>query len=179
MRFVDPAADRGHDLVDDAQQMRSSLKRTPQRLEQAAALHIDAFVAVDQDIGDGRVLEQRLERAEAGHLVENLGDEVVELLLVERQPLDQDVLRDELLDVRAHLVFRQLLQRRQIDLFDQPAMQAHLGVEQLVGEQRIGVGGGRLGRLRGSGKTVQDTPSSAGDGFLGRHRLRRRGTRVR
>ena len=85
-----------------------------------------------------RVLEQRLERPEAGHLVEDFGDEVVELLRVERQPLDQDVLRDELLDVRAHLVFRQLLQRREIDLLDQPAVQAHLGVEQLVGQQRIG-----------------------------------------
>ena len=164
MRFIDAAADRGDDLVDDAQQMLLVLEAHAAGLEQAAALHIDAFVAVDQDIGDGRVLEQRLERPEAGHLVEDFGDEVVELLLVEREPLDQDVLRDQLLDVRAHLVFRQLLQRREIDLLDQPAMQAHLGVEQLVGQQRIG----RLQRP-GSGAPapetrVQDTPSSAGDG---------------
>ena len=79
-----------------------------------------------------RVLEQRLERAEAGHLVEDFGDEVVELLGVERQALDHDVLRDELLDVRAHLVLGQLLQRREVDLLDQPAVQPHLGVEQLV-----------------------------------------------
>ncbi len=84
------------------------------------------------------VLEQRLERPEAGHLVEDLGDEVVELLRIERQPLDQDVLRHELLDVRAHLVFGQLFQRREVDLLDQPAMQPDLGVEQLVGLQRIG-----------------------------------------
>ena len=58
-------------------------------------------MAVDQDVVDGRVLEQRLERPQAGHLVEDFGDEVVELLRVERQPLDQDVLGDELLDVRA------------------------------------------------------------------------------
>ena len=67
----------------------SSLKRHGQRLEHAAALDVDAFVAVDQDVGDGRVLEQRLERTEARHLVEDFGDEFVELLRVQRQPLDQ------------------------------------------------------------------------------------------
>ena len=81
--------------------MRLVLEAHAARLEHAGALDVDAFVAVDQDVVDGRVLEQRLERAEPGHLVENLGDEVVELLLVERQALDQDVLGDQLLDVRA------------------------------------------------------------------------------
>ena len=109
------------------------------------------------------VLEQRLERPQAGHLVEDLGDEVVELLLVEREPLDQDVLRDELLDVRAHLVFRQLLQRREIDLLDQPAMQADLGVEQLVRQQRVRGRRGRLGLLDPA-TTVHATPLVASDG---------------
>ena len=39
------------------------------------------FVAVDQDVADRRVLEQRLERAQARHLVEDFRDEIVELLL--------------------------------------------------------------------------------------------------
>ena len=146
MRFIHAAADRGHDLVDDAQQMLLVLEAHAAGLQQAAALHIDAFMTVDQNIGDGLVLEQRLERTETRHLVEDLGDEVVELLLIERQPLDQDVLRHQLLDMRPHLVFRQLLQRREVDLLDQPAMQPHLGVEQLVGEERVR----RLrGRFRG------------------------------
>ena len=103
------------------------------------------------------VLEQRLERTKTGHLVEDFGDEVVELLLIERQPLDQDVLRDQLLDVAAHLLFRQLLQRREVDLLDQPAVQTHLGVEQLVGQQRIGRLQHGLGAAA-SGKTLQETP---------------------
>ena len=78
----------------------SSLKRTGSGSSMPRALDVDAFVAVDQDVADGRVLEQRLERAEAGHLVEDFRDELVELLRVEREPLDQHVLRDELLDVR-------------------------------------------------------------------------------
>ena len=140
--------------------MRLVLEAHAGRLEHAVPLDIDAFVAVDQNVVDGRVLEQRLERAEAGHLVENFRDEVVELLGVERQPLDQHVLRHQLLDVVADFLFRQLFQRRQIDLLDQPAMQAHLGVEQLVGQQRIGrLRRARLGR-RASGSTVHDTSSS-------------------
>ena len=158
--FVDAAADRGDDLVDDAQQMLLVLEAHAGRLEHAAALDIDAFVAVDQDVVDGRVLEQRLERAKAGHLVENFGDEVVELLRVERQPLDQDVLRDQLLDVLADFLFGQLFQRRQIDLLDQPAVQADLGVEQLVAEQRIGgrgrgAGSGRRFRKHGPGHALE------------------------
>ena len=90
-----------------------------------------------------------------GHLVEDFGDELVELLGVERQPLDHDVLRDELLDVRPHLVLGQLFQRREVDLLDQPAVQADLGVEQLVGEQRIG----RLGRELVLGRLRRGQPS--------------------
>ena len=64
-----------------------------QRLEDAVTFDVDAFMTVDQDIVDGRILEQRLERTKARHLVENLRDEFVELLRVQREPLDQHVLR--------------------------------------------------------------------------------------
>ena len=182
MRFIDAAADRGDDLVDDAQQMRLVLEAHAAGLQQAAALHIDAFVAVDQDIGDAAVLEQRLERPQAGHLVEDLGDEVVELLLIERQPLDQDVLRDELLDVRAHLVFRQLLQRREIDLLDQPAMQADLGVEQLVRQQRVrrpaqparvAADPGRRSTPRRRSQATAPPPPATGSGAAARRTVKR------
>ena len=53
MQFVDAAADRSDDLVDDAQQVGFVLEADAARLEQAAALDIDAFMAVDQDVGDG------------------------------------------------------------------------------------------------------------------------------
>ena len=106
MRFVDPASDRGHDLVDDAQQVMLVLEAHRQRLKYAATLDVDAFVAVDQDVVDGRILEQRLERTKAGHFVENFRNEIAQFLCVERQPLDQHILRDELLDVPADFFFR-------------------------------------------------------------------------
>ena len=89
------------------------------------------------------ILEQRLERTQARHLVENFRDEVVELLRIQREPLDQHILRNELLDVPADFFLRHLVQRRKIDFLDQPAVQPHFGVEQLVAEQRA------FGRLRG------------------------------
>ena len=148
MRFVDAAADRGDDLVDDAQQMRLVLEANGGRFEHALALDIDAFMAVDQNVVDGGVLEQRFERAEPRHLIENLGDEVVEFLGVEREPLAEDILRHQLLHMAADFVFRQLFQRRKIDFFDQAAVQPHLGVEELLGQKRIG-GGGRRRFARG------------------------------
>ena len=138
LRFVDPAADRRDDAVDDAQQVVVVAEAAGDQLQLAAPLDEGRLVAVDQDVVDGRVLQQRLERAEAHHLVEDFRDELVELGGVQRQPLGDDMLGDKLLDVRPHLVLGQLLQRRQVDLLDQPAVQPHLGVEELVGQQRIG-----------------------------------------
>ena len=113
-----------------------------------------------------------------GHLVEDFGDEVVELLLVEREPLDQDVLGDELLDVRADLVLGQLFQRLQVDLLDQPAVQADLGVEQLVAEQRIGgLRGDRLGA--GLGKHRPGHAFERRRRLLDRHEFRRQQRVVR
>src|SRR3984885_3850852 len=142
-------ADGGDDLVNDAQKMRLVLEAHAGRFQHAMPFDIDAFVAVDQDVVNGGVLEQRFERAQARHLVENFRDEIVELLGVEREPFDQHVLRHQLLDVGAHFLFRQLFQRGEIDLLDQPAMQADFGVEQLFGQQRIGGGGRGRGFRRG------------------------------
>src|SRR6185312_9226280 len=61
MRFIDAAADGGNDLVDDPQQMILVLEADRQRLEDAVTFDIDAFMAVDQDIVDGGILQQRLE----------------------------------------------------------------------------------------------------------------------
>ena len=69
-------------------------------------------------------------------------------------------MRYELLNVAADFLFRQFFQRRQVDLLDQPAMQANFGVKELVGQQRI-TGGGRNGLGAASGNTVRDTSSCA------------------
>src|SRR5215212_6939721 len=106
--------------------MRLVLEQRRHRLEHAATLDEDVLVAVDQDVGDRRVLEQGLERAETRHLVHDLGDEEVELPGVEGEALGDDPLRDDAVDLAAQLVGRQLLERGEVELLDQAPVQAHL-----------------------------------------------------
>jgi hypothetical protein len=93
-------------------------------------------VAVDQDVVDGRVLQQGLDRPEAGHLVDDLVDEILQFLRVERDALGEHVLGDQRGNLPPHLALRHALDRREIDLLDQAAVQANLGVEQLVAQRR-------------------------------------------
>ena len=51
------------------------------QLQQSLALHVDLMVAVDQNVGDGRVLQQRLERTQAEDLVQHL---MADMLLLGR-----------------------------------------------------------------------------------------------
>ncbi len=147
MGFIDPAADRGDDLVDDAQQVLLVLEAHAERLEHAAAFHVDAFMTVDQDIAYARVLQQRLQRTEPGHLVENFSDEVGKLMRVQRKTFGQHVLADHVLHVTADFVLGQFFKRGEVDLLDELAVQPHLGVKQLVASQGIVARGRRrLGR---------------------------------
>ena len=146
-----------------------------ERLEHAGAFDIDAFVTVDQDVVDRRVLEQRLEWTQTGHFVENFGDEIAELLGIERKALDQHILRNQLLDVPADFVFRHFFQRRKVDFLDQTAMQTHFGVEQLIAEQADfqSTGGGALPpalrekrsrtRLQAPSDGISSTAGNSGD----------------
>ena len=65
------------------------------RLQHAAALHVDLVGGVDQDVGDGVVLEQRLERAQAEDLVEDFLGDAVALHGTERNALFGDDLLNE------------------------------------------------------------------------------------
>ena len=53
----------------------SSVKRDVGQLQPAVALDVDLVVAVDQDVRHRRVGHQRLERAEAEHLVLDVADQ--------------------------------------------------------------------------------------------------------
>ena len=67
----------------------------------------------------------------------------------------------------------QLLQRRKIDLLDQPPMQAHLGVEQLVAEQRTcRLRGGSIRFSRRAQERLSRTRLRARRRFVRRRRRR-------
>ena len=61
----------------------------------AAALDVDVFVGVDEDVGDGLVFEQRFERAEAKDLVDDFLGELVALGAAEGNALFAEELLDD------------------------------------------------------------------------------------
>jgi hypothetical protein len=175
MRLVDPPAHRGYDLVDDPQEMRLVLEAHPARLEHAAALHIDVLVTIDQNVADGGILEHGLERTQPGHFVQDFGNEIVELLLIERETLDQNVLSDELLYVGPDLFLGQAFKRLQVDFLDQPAVKPDLGIQELVALEQIRIGSleARLGC--GLWKDGPGYPFKSGRRLLGRNKFRSHG----
>ena len=84
-RLVDAAADDADDALDDLQQVAVVLEDDVGLLELAVALDVDLVVAVDQDVGDRRIAQQRLERPEAEQLVEDVRDQRLALEQAERR----------------------------------------------------------------------------------------------
>ena len=77
-------------------------------LEHAAALDEHVLVGVDQDVADRRVAQQRLERPEAEHLVDQLAEQRVALAQAERRAL----LGEQLAEQRADLALGARRDRR-------------------------------------------------------------------
>ncbi len=73
--FIDAAADGRDDFVNDSKQMRLVLEWDVHLLQLAALFDEAVLVAVDQDIVDLGILQQRLQRAEADHLVDDVVDQ--------------------------------------------------------------------------------------------------------
>ena len=123
-RFIDPPADRGDDLLDDPQQMLFVLEPHRARLERAVALDEHLVVAVDQDVGDRGVLEQRLERPEAEQFVEHVADQLLALGMVERMLLLGQLFLDDVADLVLDLLARHGVERGQVDEIEQAAGEA-------------------------------------------------------
>ncbi len=112
-------------------------------LELAEALDIDLLVAVDQYVGDRIVLEQRLDRAEAEHLVQHVVDQLLALRMVEGVALLVELLEDDVADLLLDLSSRHFLERRQVDEAEQPLVKLDLqfGV-QVIGSEGAGIADG-------------------------------------
>ena len=92
---VDAASDAADDAVDDAEQMPVILERGRDAFQHAVALDEDVLARVHEDVADGRVAQQRLERPEAEHVVEHLDEERLALAQVERRAFFGEELRQE------------------------------------------------------------------------------------
>ena len=78
-RFVDAAAKRRQDALDDVHEVRVVVELHVRELELAHALDEDLIRAVHHDFRDGRVFEERLDGAEAKHLVADVGEQLIAL----------------------------------------------------------------------------------------------------
>ncbi len=94
-RLIDAATDAGDDAVDDLHEVLVVFERQPGDFQFAGALDVDAVEAVDENVGDGRILEERFERAEAENFVENLARQLLALGKAERHGLAVDRTADE------------------------------------------------------------------------------------
>src|ERR1700738_1069191 len=88
--LVDPPADARHDAVDDAQQMLVVAKAHRGLVDFAFALDPHPAVAVDQDVGNVIVLEQRLERPQTQHVAGGGLDQPVAIDVRQEQVLFPD-----------------------------------------------------------------------------------------
>ena len=77
--LIHPPADPADDPADDLDQVPLVVEDDLGPAQAAAALDVDALRAVDQNVGDGRVAHQDLERADPEGLVEDLADQALAL----------------------------------------------------------------------------------------------------
>jgi hypothetical protein len=160
-RFVDAAADRTHDALDDAQQVLVVLEDERTRLEAAFPFHVDLVEAVDQDVGDRRIGQQRLERAEAEELVEDVGDERFAFEQAERRRprLGVEQRRDEAADLGLRLRAADTGQPVEVQPVEQRAVDALLALL-VVRLTHVHAGAGSLGVRRHGGCSGQRRPPS-------------------
>src|SRR6266446_4523092 len=70
-RLVHTSANSRNDLVDNVHQVRVVLEHDVALFEHSGALYVNLFGTIDQDVVDRRILEQRLQWAEAKYFVQN------------------------------------------------------------------------------------------------------------
>ncbi len=155
VRFIDPPAHRRHDLVDDPQQVAFVLEGDVGQLQLAGAFDEDLMRAVDQDIVDRVVLQQRLQRAEAGDLVVELLVQRLPFLAVQHHGHLFQRLAGDRGDLGPQVGFGGLVQRREVQVVQKPLVQLDLDLAQpllalalLVGAATCGSGLRRLARRR-------------------------------
>ena len=167
--LVDAPADRGDDAVDDAHDVVVVLEDDVRELELAGALDVDLARAVDHDLGDRLVAQERLERTETDDLVRDLLEHPDPLGTRQREAFLVDDLAEDLLDLAPHLDLVGQVELR-VQVLDDPALDPELDVPERLANRRLRLetrGGRRRGRTTGGGcRQVRDR-SARGRCFSG------------
>src|ERR1035438_981808 len=106
--IVDAAAHGRYDAFDDHADVGLVLEPNVGFHQASPALDVDVVETVYHDVGDGGVLEQRLQGAEAKHLVEDFRDEFLALAHGHRERFIEDELLHHRADLHADAVLVQV-----------------------------------------------------------------------
>ena len=161
-----------HDALDDHAHVRLVLEADIGFDHAAGALDVDVVEAVDHDVADGRVLEQRLQRTQAEDLIEDLLDQLLALGQGHGQRFVDDELLHHRADLPAHAVLVQVLELIRRQRVQELLVDLALDLEPAVGAR---AGTGRLGR-----SATHDVPlimpssPASGPSFFRRWPCRRR-----
>ena len=129
---VDAPAHCAHDAVDDAQQMTVVLEVRRHLLEDAGTLDEHVLVAVDQDVADGRIAHQRLQRTESEHVVQDFDEQRLALAQTERRALFAEQLVEQRPDFALRARTVGLRERLEVQPVEQLAMDAGAQIEVLL-----------------------------------------------
>ena len=141
------------------------------QLQAALALEVHLFGAVDHDLGHARVVQQRLDRAEADDVGGQLLEQALLLGAREDQVLGLDDLVEQALEAVAYLVDLVAVDRR-VELGDQLALDAvlqaalglgDLGLDRVGAKRRLGSDwcAGEWARVAGRRGGGRDRPCAA------------------
>src|SRR5262249_54275894 len=119
-----------NDLLHNAHEMGFIFEMDAGLFELSEALHKAFFMRVDQDVVDGRILEQWLDWPEARHLVDDFLRESLQLPLIEGEPLRPDIFAEIRANLADQVLARELFQRDEIELVNDPLVQLELLIEQ-------------------------------------------------
>jgi hypothetical protein len=131
-RLVHAPADAAHDAVDHRQQVRVVAERGVHPRQAAAPFDVDVLRAVDEDVGDRRVAEERLDRPQPGDLVDDLLDDLLALRGRQRRVLGAEELGDRLANLDGELpLVGDLLERLEVEPIDETTV--HVQLELIYG----------------------------------------------
>src|SRR5262245_46273063 len=110
--------------------MRFVLEMDFRLFELAESFHEAFLVRIDEDIVDGRILEQGLDRTKTRHFVDDFLGECLQLFLVEGKPLVAHIFAEIGTNLTEEVLARELFQGNKIELVNDSLMQLELLVEQ-------------------------------------------------
>ena len=160
-RLVDAAPDRGDDPVDDPHDVVVVLEDDVRQLELARSLDVDLARAVDHDLRDRLVAQERLQRAEADDLVGDLLEHPDALGAGQGEALLVDDLAEDLLDLAPDLDLVGQVELR-VQVLDDPALDPELDVPERLPDRAPGSSGAARRGRRGGRPAPPGAPAARG-----------------